>query len=42
MFSHYSETNDTATKIGYAIGDIIAWFVAIFVVGILVVQFGRF
>jgi hypothetical protein len=42
MFGHYSETNDTATKIGYFIGDAIGAFVSLFVLYILFVQFVRF
>jgi hypothetical protein len=42
MFGHYSETDDTATKIGYFIGDIIASFVSSFVIYILIIQFVRF
>lgn len=42
MFSHYSSSDDTATRIGYALGDIVAAFVAVFVIGVLLVQFVRF
>jgi hypothetical protein len=42
MFGHYSESDDTATKIGYFIGDIIAGFVSSFVIYILIIQFVRF
>jgi hypothetical protein len=42
MFCHYSETDDTATKIGYVIGDAIGAFVSLFVLYILFVQFVRF
>ena len=42
MFGHYSETDDTATKIGYVIGDAIGAFVSLFVLYILFVQFVRF
>jgi hypothetical protein len=42
MFSHYFASDDTATRIGYFIGDIVAAFVAVFVIGVLLVQFVRF
>jgi hypothetical protein len=42
MFSHYFASDDTATRIGYFIGDVVAAFVAVFVIGVLLVQFVRF
>ena len=42
MFGNYSETDDTATKAGYFIGNLIAGFVCLFVAYVLIVQFVRF
>jgi hypothetical protein len=40
--SNYSETDDTAKKIGYFIGDLSSGFICFFVAYILLVQFVRF